>query len=233
MRVLIVDDEQSICDALAARLMGDRLEVVTRNNGRDAMKVFEAWSPDLIVLDIIMPGELNGLDVCREIRNISEAPIMMMSAQAITEADIVEGLEAGADEYLVKPVRLNEFAARVHALLRRNAPASVEYDDGYLSIDPQRRHVRVMGKRVHLTPTEFKLLIVLLENAGRVVTQHDLLEQVWGHEYVDDKYYPRVYISQLRRKVEPDAARPIYILTEHRVGYRFERQSTKNNANNS
>jgi len=233
MRVLIVDDEQSICDALAARLMGDKLEVVTRSNGRDAMKVFEAWSPDLIVLDIIMPGELSGLDVCREIRNISDVPIMMMSAQAITEVDIVEGLEAGADEYLVKPVRLNEFAARVHAILRRNAPASVEYDDGYLSIDPQRRHVRVMGKRVHLTPTEFKLLIVLLENAGRVVTQHDLLEQVWGHEYVDDKYYPRVYISQLRRKVEPDATRPVYILTEHRVGYRFERQSTKNNAGNS
>jgi len=233
MRVLIVDDEQSICDALAARLMGDKLEVVTRNNGRDAMKVFEAWSPDLIVLDIIMPGELSGLDVCRGIREVSEVPIMMMSAQAITEDDIVEGLDAGADEYLVKPVRLNEFAARVHAILRRNAPASVEYDDGYLSIDPQRRHVRVMGKRVHLTPTEFKLLIVLLENAGRVVTQHDLLEQVWGHEYVDDKYYPRVYISQLRRKVEPDATRPIYILTEHRVGYRFERQPNKNNANNS
>lgn len=228
MRVLIVDDEQSICDALAARLMGDRLEVTTRNNGRDALKVFEAWSPDLIVLDIIMPGELSGLDVCREIREVSETPVMMMSAQAITEEDIVEGLEAGADEYLVKPVRLNEFAARVHALLRRNAPASVEYDDGYLSIDPQRRHVRVMGKRVHLTPTEFKLLIVLLENSGRVVTQHDLLEQVWGHEYVDDKYYPRVYISQLRRKVEPDATRPIYILTEHRVGYRFERQTPKN-----
>lgn len=227
MRVLIVDDEQSICDALAARLLGDRLEVTTRNNGRDALKVFEAWSPDLIVLDIIMPGELSGLDVCREIREASEVPIMMMSAQAITEEDIVEGLEAGADEYLVKPVRLNEFAARVHALLRRNAPASVEYDDGYLSIDPQRRHVRVMGKRVHLTPTEFKLLIVLLENSGRVVTQHDLLEQVWGHEYVDDKYYPRVYISQLRRKVEPDATRPIYILTEHRVGYRFERQTPK------
>jgi DNA-binding response OmpR family regulator len=231
MRVLIVDDEQSICDALAARLLGDRLEVTTRNNGRDALRVFEAWSPDLIILDIIMPGELSGLDVCRQIRDMSEVPIMMMSAQAITEEDIVEGLEAGADEYLVKPVRLNEFAARVHALLRRNAPVSVEYDDGYLSIDPQRRHVRVMGKRIHLTPTEFKLLIVLLENSGRVVTQHDLLEQVWGHEYVDDKYYPRVYISQLRRKVEPDATRPVYIQTEHRVGYRFERQTPKNNTN--
>lgn len=229
MRVLIVDDEPAICDALAARLMGDGLEVITRNNGSDALVAFEAWTPDLIVLDIIMPGTLSGLDVCRQIRETSDVPIIMMSAQAITEEDIVEGLEAGADEYLVKPVRLKEFAARVNAILRRNAPSSVEYDDGYLSIDPQRRHVRVMGKRVHLTPTEFKLLMVLLESSGRVVTQRDLLEQVWGHEYVDDKYYPRVYVSQLRRKIEPDAARPTYILTEHRVGYRFEKQPSKKN----
>lgn len=227
MRVLIVDDEPGICDALAARLISERLEVITRNNGADAIKAFEAWSPDLVVLDIVMPGSLSGLEVCRHIRDLSDVPIILMSAQAVTEDDIVEGLDAGADEYLVKPVRQKEFVARVNAILRRNAPASVEYDDGYLSIDPQRRHVRVLGKRVHLTPTEFKLLIVLLESSGRVVTQRDLLEQVWGHEYADDKYYPRVYISQLRRKIEPDAARPIYILTEHRVGYRFEKQANR------
>jgi two-component system KDP operon response regulator KdpE len=227
MKVLIVDDEQVIGDALASRLKSDHLEVATRTNGRDALKSFEVWSPDLVVLDIVMPGDFDGLEVCRRIRDVSDVPIMMMSAQAITEADIVEGLMAGADEYLVKPVRMNEFSARVQALLRRAAPTTADYDDGYLSIDPQRRHVRVQGKRVHLTPTEFKLLIVLLENAGRVVNQRDLLEQVWGHEYIDDKYYPRVYISQLRRKVEPDASRPIYILTEHRIGYRFEKQNPK------
>jgi two-component system, OmpR family, KDP operon response regulator KdpE len=227
MKVLIVDDEQVIGDALASRLKSDHLEVTTRTNGRDALKSFEVWSPDLVVLDIVMPGDFDGLEVCRRIRDVSDVPIMMMSAQAITEADIVEGLMAGADEYLVKPVRMNEFSARVQALLRRAAPTTADYDDGYLSIDPQRRHVRVQGKRVHLTPTEFKLLIVLLENAGRVVNQRDLLEQVWGHEYIDDKYYPRVYISQLRRKVEPDASRPIYILTEHRIGYRFEKQNPK------
>lgn len=227
MKVLIVDDEQVIGDALASRLKADHIEVMTRTNGREALKAFELWTPDVVVLDIVMPGEFDGLEVCRRIRDLSDVPVMMMSAQAITENDIVEGLTAGADEYLVKPVRLNEFAARVQAMLRRAAPTTADYDDGYLSIDPQRRHVRVQGKRVHLTPTEFKLLIVLLENAGRVVQQRDLLEQVWGHEYVDDKYYPRVYISQLRRKVEPDASRPVYILTEHRIGYRFEKQQPK------
>ncbi len=227
MKVLIVDDEQVIGDALASRLKSDHIDVLTRANGRDGLKAFEVWAPDLVVLDIVMPGELDGLEVCRRIREVSDVPVMMMSAQAITESDIVEGLSAGADEYLVKPVRLNEFSARVHAMLRRAAPTTADYDDGYLSIDPQRRHVRVQGRRVHLTPTEFKLLIVLLENAGRVVNQRDLLEQVWGHEYIDDKYYPRVYISQLRRKVEPDASRPVYILTEHRIGYRFEKQPPK------
>jgi len=154
----------------------------------------------------------------------------MLSAQAITESDIVEGLNAGADEYIVKPVRLNEFVARVRALLRRAQKTTPEaeagYNDGYLSVDLQRRHVYVRGQKVHLTPTEFKLLTVLLENAGRVVPQRELLEQVWGPEYVDDVYYPRVYISQLRRKIEPEPSNPTYILTEHRVGYRFEKQSS-------
>jgi two-component system KDP operon response regulator KdpE len=154
---------------------------------------------------------------------------MMLSAQAITEEDVIQGLSAGADEYLIKPIRLNEFVARVGALLRRSQIAALDseqgYNDGYLSIDLHRRHVHVSGRKIHLTPTEFKLLAILLENAGRVVTQRDLLEQVWGREYIDDIYYPRVYISQLRRKIEPDAANPIYILTEHRVGYRFERQT--------
>jgi two-component system KDP operon response regulator KdpE len=172
--------------------------------------------------------EMNGLTVCQRIREISETPIMMLSANAITEEDVIEGLTAGADEYLVKPIRLNEFVARIQALLRRSQITATEtvsgYNDGYLSVDLQRRHVHVEGKKIHLTPTEFKLLVVLMENAGRVVTQRDLLEQVWGEQYVDDIYYPRVYISQLRRKIEPDVSNPVYILTEHRIGYRFEKQ---------
>jgi DNA-binding response OmpR family regulator len=228
MKVMIVDDEQAIRDALGRKLRREGFEVLLSGDGLEALRTFHAERPDLVILDIVMPEGMDGLTVCRRIREIADTPVMMLSAQAITEDDIVEGLNAGADEYLIKPVRLNEFVARVQAILRRvqvsAGEAEQHYDDGYLSIDLHRRHVHVSGHKIHLTPTEFKLLAVLMENAGRVVSQRDLLEQVWGREYIDDVYYPRVYISQLRRKIEPDAANPTYILTEHRVGYRFEKQ---------
>lgn len=231
MKILIVDDEQAIREALGRKLRREGFDVSLSGDGLEGLRSFHSERPDLVVLDIIMPGGMDGLTVCKRIREVADTPVMMLSAQAITEADIVEGLNSGADEYLIKPIRLNEFVARIQALLRRSqvtAPdAGQEYNDGYLSVDLHRRHVHVSGRRVHLTPTEFKLLVVLMENTGRVVTQRDLLEQVWGHEYVDDVYYPRVYISQLRRKIEPDAANPIYILTEHRVGYRFERSPSR------
>lgn len=227
-KVLIVDDEAAIRDALGRKLRREGFSVTLAGNGLEGLRAFHTERPDLVILDIVMP-EMDGLTVCQRIREVAETPIVMLSAQAITEDDIVEGLNAGADEYLVKPIRLNEFVARVQAILRRAQMATPDvdsgYNDGYLSIDLQRRHVHVNGQKIHLTPTEFKLLVVLLEHSGRVVTQRELLEQVWGPEYIDDVYYPRVYISQLRRKIEPDASNPIYILTEHRVGYRFERQS--------
>jgi two-component system, OmpR family, KDP operon response regulator KdpE len=230
MKVLIVDDEQAIRDALGRKLQREEFDVVLCADGLEGLRAFHSERPDLVVLDIVMPSGMDGLTVCRRIREIADTPVMMLSAQAVTEDDIIEGLSAGADEYLIKPVRLNEFIARVRALLRRAQIASSDvdkgYNDGYLSVDLHRRHVHVDGRKVHLTPTEFKLLAVLMENAGRVVPQRDLLEQVWGQEYVDDIYYPRVYISQLRRKIEPDPSNPVYILTEHRVGYRFEKQNS-------
>lgn len=232
MKVLIVDDEQAIRDALGSKLRRENFEVTLCADGLEGLRAFHEVKPDLVILDIIMPGGMEGLTVCKRIREVADTPIMMLSAQAVTEDDVIEGLNAGADEYLIKPIRLNEFVARVRAILRRSQLVSSEsdqgYNDGYLSVDVQKRHVHVRGRKVHLTPTEFKLLAVLLENAGRVVPQRDLLEQVWGQEYVDDIYYPRVYISQLRRKIEPDVSNPIYILTEHRVGYRFEKQSSNN-----
>ncbi|NJL54811.1 response regulator transcription factor [bacterium] len=228
MKILIVDDEQAIRDALARKLRREEFEVFLSANGLEGLRTFHAEKPDLIIIDIVMPGGMDGLTVCKRIREVADTPIMMLSANAVTEDDVIVGLNAGADEYLIKPIRLNEFVARVRALLRRSQQVTNDveqgYNDGYLSIDLHRRHVHVNGHKMHLTPTEFKLLAVLLENAGRVVSQRDLLEQVWGQEYVDDIYYPRVYISQLRRKIEPDVANPIYILTEHRVGYRFEKQ---------
>ncbi len=229
MKVLIADDEMDIRDALGRKLRREGFDVVLCGDGLEALRAFHAERPDIVILDIVMPGGMDGLTTCQRIREIADTPIMMLSAQAITEESVIDGLNAGADEYLIKPIRLNEFVARVKALLRRAQIASVEaeqgYNDGYLSIDLHRRHVHVGGRKIHLTPTEFKLLAILLENAGRVVNQRDLLEQVWGREYIDDVYYPRVYVSQLRRKIEPDPANPIYVLTEHRIGYRFEKQA--------
>ncbi|MFZ4825889.1 MAG: response regulator transcription factor [Phototrophicaceae bacterium] len=231
MKILIVEDEVGIREALGKKLERNNHIVILKESGLEGLRAFHQEHPDLAILDIIMPGGMDGLTVCRRIREVSDIPIMLLSAQAITEQDIVEGLNAGADEYLIKPIRLNEFVARVNAIQRRlrsNQPQNANsfYDDGYLTVDVVRRTVHVKGRKIHLTPTEFKLVAILLENAGRVVTQKELLEQVWGEEYADDIYYPRVYISQLRRKIEPNAADPIYILTEHRIGYRFEKQLT-------
>lgn len=227
-KVLVVDDEEVIREGLERALIKDGYEVTTCADGLEGLKAFHTVRPDLVILDILMPN-MDGLTVCRRIREVADTPIMMLSAQAITEDNIIEGLNAGADEYLIKPVRLNEFVARVNALLRRAQIVANDteqgYNDGYLMVDLHRRHVYVRNQKKHLTPTEFKLLAMLIENAGRVVSQRDLLEQVWGPEYMDDIYYPRVYIAQLRRKIEPDVANPVYILTEHRIGYRFEKQS--------
>jgi two-component system KDP operon response regulator KdpE len=230
MRVLIIDDDPAVRETYASKLASAGYEVLVAADGVDGLRVFHEEQPDLVVVDMVMP-EMDGLTVVRRVREFSQTPILIFTAQATQEDEIIEGLEAGADEYLVKPVRLNEFAARIQALLRRAQPNAqttepISYDDGHLRIDLVAREVTVGDERLHLTPTEFKLLAVLLENAGRVVLQRDLLEKVWGPEYVDDIYYPRVYVSQLRRKIEVDPGNPLYIITEHRVGYRFEKQIT-------
>src|SRR5690606_7001804 len=138
----------------------ESFEVVLCGDGLEGLRAFHSTHPDLVVLDIVMPGEMDGLTVCRRIREVADTPIMMLSAQAITEEDIIEGLSAGADEYLTKPVRLNEFVARVRALMRRAQVTANDvnqgYNDGYLSVDLHRRHVHVQSRKVHLTPTEFK-----------------------------------------------------------------------------
>lgn len=229
MKIMIVDDELAIRDALGRKLRREGFDTVLCGDGHEGLRAFQAERPDLVVLDIVMPNGMDGLQLCRRIRERHDTPVMLLSAQAITEDDIIEGLNAGADEYLIKPVRLNEFVARVQAMLRRSqvvpsAEPEPIYNDGWLNIDVSRRAVMVDGAPAHLTPREFRLLNLLYSRAGRVVTQREILENVWGHEYVDDVYYPRVYISQLRRKIERDPAEPRYIQTEHRIGYRFEKQ---------
>src|SRR5688572_9167749 len=167
MKVMIVDDEQPIRDALGRKLKREGFDTILCRDGLEGLRAFHTERPDLVILDIVMPEGMDGLTVCRRIREVADTPVLMLSAQAVTEDDIVEGLQAGADEYLIKPVRLNEFVARVRALLRRSQmPANdneTGYNDGYLSVDLHRRHVHVKGKKIHLTPTEFKLLAVLME----------------------------------------------------------------------
>ena len=174
---------------------------------------------------------MDGWQTCSRIRDISSTiPIIILSGKRKTEDDVVHGLDYGADDYLLKPVGGRELVARVRAVLRRaELPSYLEkgkeitFSDGFLTVDIVERKVMVNGERVKLTPIEFRLLALLLENAGRILTHHQLLEKVWGWEYTDDLDYVRIYISHLRRKIEPEHTLPKYIVTEPGVGYYFQK----------
>jgi len=227
MNILIIDHDQSVRKTLGDKLRDEGFNPLVAGNGLDGLRLFYSEFPDVIVLDATTL-QAGVFTICRRIREVAKTPIILLSANAPTEEEVVRGLEAGADDYLVKPLRLNEFVARVQALLRRvhmTKRNNLRYTDGYLSVDTQQQAVYVGGNRIHFTATEFKLLHILIQNAGRVVTHRELLEQVWGPAYITDTQYPRVYINHLRMKVEPDINHPIYIATEPRIGYRFEKRS--------
>lgn len=185
--------------------------------------------PDLVLLDVVMPN-MDGWQTCERIRDISDVPIIMLTGEYKAEEDIVKGLDQGADDYLLKPVRNKELVARVRAALRRSElPPSagtkkeITYVDNFLTVDIAERKVTTNGERIKLTPREFRLFALLVENAGRVLTHKQVLERVWGWEYTDDLDYVRIYISHLRQKIEPDPALPKYIITEPGVGYYFQK----------
>jgi len=225
--ILIIDD-----DKLTARLVADQLgkagyAVDVAHDGQEGLRQMYAHHPNLVILDLMMP-RMDGWTACRRIREVSNVPIIMLTAQDRPE-DIIRGLDEGADEYVTKPFDTQVLLARARAVLRRAALKSDEsrkeaafYNDDYLTFNPVDRRVTVDGELVKLTPTEFNLLAFLIENAGRVLSYRELLQQVWGWEYIDDVDYLRVYIWHLRRKLEPDSKNPRYVLTEHGVGYRFE-----------
>jgi two-component system KDP operon response regulator KdpE len=170
---------------------------------------------------------MDGLTVCQRIRELTNVPILMMTAHAISEQDIAEGLNRGADEYMLKPLGKIEFHARIKALLRRArltedaSQAITSFDDGHLSIDLKGRRVTMDNEEIKLTPTEFKLLATFVRRPGEVLSFQQLLEIVWGAEYTSEHHYPRIYVSHLRRKVEPDPKNPTYIHNEYGIGYRF------------
>jgi two-component system KDP operon response regulator KdpE len=221
-RILVVDDEPQILRSLRTTLASHGYDVQTAATGEEALAAVDGRLPDLVVLDLVLPG-LSGLEVCRHLRARSSLPILVLSARG-DERDKVAALDLGADDYLTKPFGVNELLARIRAALRRAAGArgpSAVVEAGALRVDFDRRQLTLDGAEVRLTPTEFDLLKVLVANAGRVLTHGYLLRTVWGPEYEGESQLLRVFIGQLRRKVERDPSRPRQILTEPGVGYRF------------
>jgi two-component system KDP operon response regulator KdpE len=221
-RILVVDDEPQILRSLRTTLASHGYDVQTAATGEEALAAVDGRLPDLVVLDLVLPG-LSGLEVCRRLRARSSLPIVVLSARG-DERDKVAALDLGADDYLTKPFGVNELLARIRAALRRAAGArgpSAVVEAGALRVDFDRRQVTRDGAEVRLTPTEFDLLKILVANAGRVLTHGYLLRTVWGPEYEGESQLLRVFIGQLRRKVERDPSRPQHILTEPGVGYRF------------
>ena len=221
-RILVVDDEPQILRSLRTTLASHGYDVQTAATGEEALAAVDGRLPDLVVLDLVLPG-LSGLEVCRRLRARASLPILVLSARG-DERDKVAALDLGADDYLTKPFGVNELLARIRAALRRAVGArgpSAVVEAGALRVDFDRRQVTLDGAEVRLTPTEFDLLKVLVANAGRVLTHGYLLRTVWGPEYEGESQVLRVFIGQLRRKVEQDPSRPRHILTEPGVGYRF------------
>jgi two-component system KDP operon response regulator KdpE len=219
-RVLVVDDEPQILRALRTSLRGAGYEVETAETAAQALALLAANPPDAVVLDLVLPDG-SGIDVCRELRMWSAAPVVVLSVIG-DEAEKVAALDAGADDYVTKPFGIEELLARLRAALRRiDAPSEPVVVLGDLRIDLEKRAVTVRGEPVQLTPHEFALLRVLARNPGKLLTHTTLLREVWGRGYGEESHYLHVYVSQLRRKLEPDPARPRYILTEPGAGYRL------------
>jgi two-component system, OmpR family, KDP operon response regulator KdpE len=220
-RILVVDDEPQIRRALKTTLAAHGFEVETAEDGDDALVRIATWTPDAIVLDLVMPGK-DGFEVLRDTRTWSQVPVIVLSARG-QESDKVHALDMGADDYLTKPFGIQELLARLRAVMRRAAPPTESIvTAGPVTVDIARHEVTRDGKAVHLTPTEFDLLRVLATNAGRVLTHRQLLEQVWGGYAAENAPQLRVYVNYLRRKLEDDPAHPRLIVTEPGIGYRFQ-----------
>ena len=220
--ILVVDDEEQIRRALKSILTARKYDVTLATNGDEAIDLAIDNPPDMVILDMAMPG-LAGTDVCRELRNWYEGPILMLSVIS-NDADKVAALDIGADDYLTKPFSTSELLARIRALLRRTAarvtpPPTITAGD--LEIDLAKRVVKSSGEEIELTRMEFDILAYLAQNADCVVTSKMILDKVWGPEYTEDAQTLRVHISHLRKKIEPRPSAPRYILTETGVGFRF------------
>jgi two-component system response regulator RegX3 len=223
-RILVVEDEASFSEALSYMLRKEGFEVAVSSSGPDGIEEFERSGADLVLLDLMLPG-LSGLEVCRQLRLKSDVPVIMLTAKD-AEVDKVVGLEIGADDYVTKPFSARELVARIRAVLRRRGepdePAGAVLECGPVRMDVVRHVVTVDGDPTQLPLKEFELLEVLLRNAGRVLTRGQLIDRVWGSDYVGDTKTLDVHVKRLRAKVEPDPGRPRYLVTVRGLGYKFE-----------
>jgi len=221
-KILIVDDAQQVRRVLRTALSAAGYTIFEAGTGEEALESIRQSTPDAVLLDVNMPG-IGGLETCREIRRTMDVPILMLTVRN-AERDKVMALDAGADDYVVKPFGMAELLARIRAALRRRTPPGKlsSFSSKDLSVDFEARQVTVKGREVHLTPKEFELLRHLVSNAGKPITHRRLLQAVWGPDYGDEPEHLRVMINQLRKKIESDPARPKLILTEPWVGYRFQ-----------
>jgi two-component system, OmpR family, KDP operon response regulator KdpE len=222
-RILVVDDEPQISRVMRVSFGAEGFDVRTAADGEAAMDLVRDWRPDLLVTDLAMP-HVNGIELCRRVRKLTPIPIIVLSVKG-DERTKIEALDAGADDYVTKPFNMNELLARVRAALRRTAPQEDRprrIDAGHFAIDLEARRVLVDGREVHLTPKEFELLVHFAKHPGKVLTHRALLAAVWGAEHTEQTEYLRVFVGQLRKKIEPDAAEPKFLRTEPWVGYRFE-----------
>ncbi len=225
VRVLVIDDEPAIARALRPSLQGHGFAVSTVDNGADGLAQVVSFSPDVILLDLGLP-DVDGVELAKRLRERTEAPIIVLSVRD-AESDKIAALDNGADDYLTKPFGMGELLARIRVALRhrgqaqREEPAPSQIVIGDVALDLDRHELKVRGSPVHLSPTEFSLLEMLMRHAGKLVTHRTLLHRVWGPEYVSDMQLLRVYIGQLRGKIEERPERPAYIITEPGVGYRF------------
>lgn len=222
MRILVVDDETQVTRVLRRSLSAHEYDVRIAADGEGALDTFRDFHPELVITDLQMP-EMSGLELCREIRKTSQVPIIVLSVKG-EEKIKVAALDAGADDYVTKPFGMDELLARVRAILRR-APTEKEEESllnvGDFRVSFEKYQVFVRGNEIHLTPKEFELLIFLLRNHGKVLTHRTILSAIWGDNAVEQTEYLRVFLGNLRKKIELNPAKPLYILTEPWVGYRF------------
>jgi two-component system KDP operon response regulator KdpE len=225
-KILVVDDEPQLTRVLRTGLRSRGYDVRAAADGLAGFEAFNDWHPDLVITDLAMPN-VDGLELCRRLRAISQVPIIVLSAKG-EEKTKVEALDLGADDFVTKPFGIDELLARIRASLRRaNAPPIGEttqsiLDSGDFHVDLESREITVRGKPVHLTPKEFDLLVYFIRHSGKVLTHRTLLAALWGGNYVEQNEYLRVFVGNVRKKIEADAANPRYILTEPWIGYRFD-----------